>query len=318
MSVKFFKSLLLILSIIVISNTTKAQDSRITQYYTQPLQYNPANVGLFNGTFRTAALFRNQFYGIKNPVQNAYLAVDFPINNLGLSFTAQSFTAGVFQNLSANIGIGYKFTLSKTDKVYLAIGAQGGVIQKSINNALLDFGQAETITGFSAINPDVNGGISIFNGNINNAINPFIGAAVYHAVPAKQGFLSDAEASILQRKITGNAGFQINLSKKFDVTPQVLFVRQNNVQDVSAGLVNHYYLRDNDFSFLFGGGYRLDDGINALLGGQYKDFFVGLSYDVNTSPLNAAAPGADAFELSIIYCKKKKITLIPDNLCPRL
>ena len=57
------KILFAILSSLLI-NVLVAQDPHFSQFYASPLTLNPALTGKFDGTFRLAANYRNQWPGI--------------------------------------------------------------------------------------------------------------------------------------------------------------------------------------------------------------------------------------------------------------
>ena len=319
MTRKIFKALLFSVTLLSFQNSN-AQDSRYSQYYTAPLSYNPANVGLFNGTFRIAGFFRNQFSGFGTPVRNAAFSFDLPVGKFGLGLNTQAYTAGAFQNINANFNIGFRIRLGKKSFNYIGIGVQGGLVQKSINTSDLTFGQGpDNVASSSALNPDAGAGIVVYNTDIKRAVKPFVGASASHLIPSKKAFISENETTVLQRRLLGYAGIQCNLNKKFDIVPQAIYTMQGNVQDISAGFITHYFLRDADFSLLLGGAYRLNDAFTGLAGFQVKDLFIGIAYDYNVSPLaKAANGGANAIEASLIYVKKRKPKYVEDNLCPRL
>src|SRR6187431_730294 len=57
----------------------RAQDPHFSQFYASPLTLNPALTGRFDGTFRLAANYRNQWPTIYNAFTTATASLDFPI-----------------------------------------------------------------------------------------------------------------------------------------------------------------------------------------------------------------------------------------------
>ena len=75
---------------------------------------------------------------------------------------------------------------------------------------------------------------------------------------------------------------------------------QGNAYEAVPGL--HAEMKANeDFSFLAGVNYRIADAVNAFTGFYYKNYSVGLSYDVNVSKLNSIVKPVNSFELSLSY-----------------
>ena len=68
-----------------------------------------------------------------------------------------------------------------------------------------------------------------------------------------------------------------------------------------------------------GGYYRVKDAVAPFVGIDWRNFLVGLSYDINTSKLGAMTKNANSFELSLSYIKRQGTKSIFDFIrCPRL
>ena len=77
---------------------------------------------------------------------------------------------------------------------------------------------------------------------------------------------------------------------------------------------------NNDFTLRAGPGLRLGDAAQIMIGGDYQDLRVGLSYDLNISPLSEVSNFQGGFELAAQYIIKiyKKPKISPAILCPQL
>ncbi len=61
----------------------KAQDPHYTQYYVYPSWLNPALTGVFDGSTRVSAIYRNQWGNISTPYNTPGVSADFkPIKML--------------------------------------------------------------------------------------------------------------------------------------------------------------------------------------------------------------------------------------------
>ena len=76
---------------------------------------------------------------------------------------------------------------------------------------------------------------------------------------------------------------------------------------------------DGNTDLLAGINYRLNDAISPYAGFYYKNFTLGLSYDINTSDLSRIQKGSNSFELSLSFVGRKKVqTPETEFICPRL
>ena len=70
---------------------------------------------------------------------------------------------------------------------------------------------------------------------------------------------------------------------------------------------------------MVGAYYRINDAIAPYVGFDWKNFIVGLSYDLNASKLGSMARNVSSFELSLSYVKRSGTKSIFDFIhCPRL
>ena len=70
---------------------------------------------------------------------------------------------------------------------------------------------------------------------------------------------------------------------------------------------------------MLGGYYRYKDALAPFIGVDWRNFLVGLSYDVNTSQLGKQSRNINSFELSVSYNYRKGVKSVFDFIrCPRL
>ncbi|HYK55270.1 MAG TPA: type IX secretion system membrane protein PorP/SprF, partial [Flavisolibacter sp.] len=69
---KLFLSLFLLSAVL----SSKAQDPNFSQFFASPLTLNPALTGKFDGAFRVAGNYRNQWPTINNAFTTATVSVD--------------------------------------------------------------------------------------------------------------------------------------------------------------------------------------------------------------------------------------------------
>lgn len=301
--------------------------SSLSQFYTSPLNFNPASTGLHNGLYRVTADARNQFGDLSsstNSFKNFIFSFDVPIKRFGIGAIVKAESQGLFTNLEAGLSLAYSFALNKKKNHNLAIGVQGVAIQQNFNTSKASFPQTpEEIANPNIINPELNAGLFYYNSNLSAKFNPFLGVSAYRILQLNlQGFTNTGTSGILNaRKFNAFGGVQFNANKKFDVVPHALVTYQDQTQqyEANAGILTHYFLRDDDASLLLGGSYRLNTAYIAQVGLQYRDFMFGFSYDFFVAPLaTAISTGNDGFEISFIYIKRRNIRFKEDYICPRL
>ena len=76
---------------------------------------------------------------------------------------------------------------------------------------------------------------------------------------------------------------------------------------------------NEETDLMIGGYYRFKDAIAPFVGVDWRNFIIGLSYDVNTSKLGAMTRNVNSFELSLSYIKRNGTRSIFDFIrCARL
>ncbi|HYK56235.1 MAG TPA: type IX secretion system membrane protein PorP/SprF, partial [Flavisolibacter sp.] len=97
-----------------------------------------------------------------------------------------------------------------------------------------------------------------------------------------------------------------------------LYMQQGNARETMLGV----YVQKNvneETDIMFGGYYRYKDALAPFIGVDWRNFLVGLSYDVNTSQLGNLSRNINSFELSVTYNYRKGVKSIFDFIrCPRL
>ena len=129
-----------------------AQDVHFTQFEASPLIVNPAFTGGFNGEFRAAAVYRDQWRSVTVPFKTIAASVDAPIVHdlthddylaAGLQVYSDKAGDGNLANFSTLASVAYHKFLGggQGDPTSaLSVGLQGGYTQKSIDLSKLYFG----------------------------------------------------------------------------------------------------------------------------------------------------------------------------------
>jgi hypothetical protein len=142
--------------------------------------------------------------------------------------------------------------------------------------------------------------------------------SVYNITMAKQSFKEDFFVK-LDPRINLNADAILQVSRKVDVIPQMLIMKQGRYYEVTAGGMVKYYLSTGRYNYraIYGGIYtRAVDAAFVMAGFDYNEWYFGFSYDLNYSKLIPASQGRGGWEIAVKYI----IPRIPDRFqyrrCP--
>jgi len=314
-------------------NVLKAQvDPHFSQYYAYPLWLNPALTGVVDGDMRINLNAKDQWAGISNGYKTGAVSMDFrPTEKVGVGFNIINQAAGTagYNYFAAYGSFGYGITISEDGNQKLHFGLQAGLINRSFDPSKLQLDdQYNPITGYdptapsfenfpntSAIVFDASAGVFYYNDDPESGANLFGGVSIAHLTGAKDPFAIQGINSTLPIRYTLHGGVRIKASDNFDITPHAIFISQQKNQIRAFGAYSELKFED-DKGLILGGMYRVKDAAVADVGYHINSLIIGVSYDFNTSALNAATSGQGGFELSVSYVFKRHFKG-PAPICPR-
>lgn len=300
---------LVMLVVLFFSTKVKAQnDVQFTQYWAVPTYYNPAAAGDIE-FIRIRGGARMQWLGIENAPKSFMGAADMPIKlgkqRIGVGANMGQESLGLFSNMLLNVQLNYKL---KFLKGVLSIGLQGGYYDSKFKGSevYLPEGDDYHQTTDQAIpTQDVAGHAFDFSAGLWYSHKYFnIGISGLHLLQPSvrfdnEGTESSAEVSQYETVLTramyftanGNIGIKNTL---FELQPSLMV--KTDFNNFSAEVT----MRSTFKKFLtFGIGYRYRDAVSAMIGGEFKNIFIGYSYDYPTSAISKVSSGSH--ELIIGY-----------------
>ncbi len=321
-----------------------AQDIHFTQFNLAPLTVNPAMTGAFSGSFRLGGLYRDQWSGayttpsfyMDSPILKGFREMDWI--GVGVSVYQDEaeavyapFSGG--QNLAGQIKQGgllgsaaYHLALDKERNTVIALGIQGGTLSRRVDGEYRF--EDQLIDGISGAptqeqlpdseSPksflDVSGGLTV-TGRTSGQSFYRLGLSAMHINQPRNGILSGARGELPMRMV-GYATYHWDMNEKFLFTPSVLFQSIGPASEMSVQGMAGYKITSEDLVIKGGLGYRLGDALEVLVGADYKDFRVGLSYDLTLSSLSDPN---NAFEIAVAYIGRiyKRPKIDPVIFCPR-
>jgi len=296
----------------------KAQvDPHFSQIYAYPLWLNPALTGAFDGDARFTANFKDQWTGITNGYQTGAVSGDIKTSekvSLGLNVINQVAGSANYDYFAAYGTFGYSIPVSSDGTKKLHFGLQVGFIERNFNTGMLQFddqynpligydpsiASGENFTATDAVIFDSGAGIYYDDTNAEDKVKLFGGASIYHINGAHDPFAAPGTKTVLPIRFNIHGGVKIAASESLDITPNIIYVRQQQNQIRAVDIYAEFKANDGN-SLILGTMYRLGDAVVAEVGYHIKSTVIGISYDINTSPLNNATNGHGGLELSLNY-----------------
>lgn len=310
----------------------RAQDPSFSQFFSSPLNINPALTANINTDWRAVSNIRDQWVGLGSPYATGTLSYDTKLmqkknmyasdnNFLGIGGMLMFDRAmnGIVKSSYASLDLSYNITLAEDDnsnKHRLGIGFGAMYGQRSVDFSKLDFEEQFTGSGFntslptgetylSNMKPFVSANTGLVYSYSAEKSNLDVGIAAFNVNRPKQTFLQDKNQYLAMRTV-GHINFETFLNSRLAVNSNAMYQRQAKASYFSFGGALGYYL-DEDQSTIINGGmwYSSKNALIPYAGVAYKDFQVGLSYDVTISKL-AQAANLTTWEISLVFRGSRK------------
>ena len=334
------KTLLFSFLLLAFTFKVNAQDPNFSQFFASPLTLNPALTGKFDGSYRVAGNYRNQWPTINNAfttytasfdigiLKNRIPEIDqFGIGVMGFSDKSGN---GVLQNNYAALSVAYHKGMDEDGYHQLGVGFQGTYLNKRLdvsNLKLEDMLQSDGFTGvtsesftqqqISVSYFDANAGI-FYNGTTDGINNFYAGASVYHLNRHKETYLEGEY--LLEPRITLQFGGRIPMGDLNSIHFSGNHSRQAGAKNTVIGgayALNVNADEMNPTNLYLGTWYRFGDALIPYVGLEWGEFRFGASYDVNISQLKPASNMRGGSEFSLIYTRAPRDPNAKKLNCPK-
>lgn len=289
--------------------TVSAQDAHFSQYHNSRTYTNPAFVGT-DSSLNIAVNYRIQWPKI-DPYKSLHFSVDKYIyalrGGIGLNYLNDRQMNDAY--IKARVDLNYAPHFELFDhKLVLQPGIQISYFQNTIDFSKLTFGDMiDARRGFVYTTNEVYGqstisGIDFSAGLLLYSDNYFGGVAFHHITEPNEGVIGGSKLPMKFSVHTGaNISFKKDSSRKFILSPTILYMQQQNFQMLLPGVTVKYKFISLGIS------YRNEDAFIATLAFQNRFLRVGYSYDYTTSKLgNDNTGGSHEIGLTWFVNFKKK------------
>ncbi len=287
--------------VILSSLKTSAQvDAQFTQYYEVPTFYNAAATGQTD-FIRLRGGTRMQWVGIENAPKTFLLTGDMPFKfinrRFGTGLIVNQESMGLYKNLNLGAQIAYKLKFMKGE---LSIGLQVGFMNQTFKGSdvvLPDDDDYHEGSDDGIPTTDLNGtsidlGVGAFfkhrlfwaGVSLQHANSPTITFNAESGEGANEKNYEFKAGRILYLMAGGNIPIKNTL---FEVLPSVMV--KTDFTFTTAEATARLRFR----KFLSAGvGYRHNDAVSLVLGVDFKNFYLGYSYDYPVNAISKASSGS--------------------------
>ena len=289
--------------LICLGEVSAQQDAQYTQYMFNTMSVNPAYAGS-RGQLSIAALYRSQWVGLSGAPKSQTLNLHSPIRNsklgYGISIVNDNIGDGVVQETAFDAVLSYTIDVSLDAKLSFGLKAGGNLLS-------LDFNGLRNFDSES-INAD----------NIENKFSPNVGVGMYYHT--NKFYLGLSAPNLLKTEHFDNTqggdansvqflskerlnfymitGYVFDLNSNFKFKPALL-TKVVGGAPLQVDFSANFMLNEK---FTFGGAYRWNAAISALLGFQITDqLMLGLAYDKETTELGGTQFNDGSFEIFLRY-----------------
>jgi type IX secretion system PorP/SprF family membrane protein len=313
---------IMLLILLGAAKLSQAQDPSFSQFFSSPLNVNPALTGNINGEWRAISNFRSQYAGPAYPYQTGTISLDAKILadripedhtfGIGTMFMYDKAMDGILKATYASANFSYNVKVMGDETEHF-LGAGFGFIYgyRWVDFSRLIFGEQFTGNGFNKNLPTGESALSDMKQYISTSAgltytmrseyaNFDMGVAAFHLNKPKQTFLQD-ENQVLPIRYVAHANYELFLNDYLVLNTNGVYMKQTSASYFSVGGgVGRYIDEEGKTMINAGMWYWSKNALVPYVGFTYGNFQAGFSYDIAISKLNDAPVRPRTWELSLI------------------
>jgi type IX secretion system PorP/SprF family membrane protein len=306
-------------------NFSFGQDPSFSQFFSSPLNINPALTANISADWRTILNMRNQWLAPASPYATGTISFDTKLFQrkianveednfvgMGAMMMFDYAMGGIVKSTYASLNLSYNIKLTEWPATQrLAAGFGLTYASRHIDFKGLNFQEQYTGSGFNTNLPTGESALSNMKPYLSASVgltytyatensNVDIGMAAFHVNKPRQTFLEDENQRLPIRKVA-HANFDTYLNDHLILNANMIYQSQLAASYFSVGGALGYDLGTEEKVIVNGGlWYWSNNALVPYFGFSYKEFQVGVSYDLTTSKLAQASRRPSTWELSII------------------
>ncbi len=319
------KQTFLIILLLVGVKSVNAQDPSFSQFFSSPLNINPALTANINADWRLISNLRDQWLNPASPYVTGTISFDRKILQNKSKYTEEDDIlgiggmlmfdyafSGIVKSTYGSANLSYNIKLAGEGERAHRFGAGFGAIYgyRNVDFSRVDFEEQFTGFGFNTNLPtgeaalsqtkpyiSVSAGLVYTYRSANSNFDA--GVAGFHLNKPKQTFLED-ENQVLAMRQVAHANFETFINARLILNTNAVYQFQQQASYFSVGGALGYFMGDYETLVNAGLWYWSDNALVPYFGFAYKALQVGISYDITTSKLNEATRKPSTWELSLI------------------
>ena len=317
-----------------------AQDSHLSQFFSSPLNVNPASAGNFDGNFRFSSNYRVQWADFNNAYATTTLTGEGPLLlskfndatriSLGSVLINDVTGNGLLAKQIIALGLSIRQYLDPDLNHSVAVGMQGSYARLGLNASKAEFEDELSPTGFDLSTGETllfNGGrSSTFDFNLGLQYTGYFTSGILLYTGASAYNLNRSSISLLDPSVKNPVRYNINIggykslgSKSF-IHISTQYQRQSSFQEFIYGGAFEFILVDRkalSTSAYLGMWFKDTDFIIPYLGIDWNRFRIGFSYDIGFMSQSALTYASyQTGEISLLWLLKSKGN-IKSLQCPK-
>ena len=310
-----------------VANLSSGQDPNFSQFFSSPLNINPALTGHINNDWRAIANFRDQWIGPASPYVTGTMSYDRKIfqnqtlfddgdegnyGGIGGMFMYDQAMAGIVKSTYGSLNLSYSIRLAAGETTHRLAAGFGAIYgHKSVDFSKLYFEDQFAGYGFEANMPtgeealsNMKSYVSMSAGllyNISTEKSNFdLGVAGFHLNQPKQTFLQDKNQTLATRKVI-HANYETYLNEIVVLNTNAIYQWQDEATYYSLGGALGYILPSEKTTIVNAGlWYWSKNAFTPYIGLVYGNMQFGASYDFTISSLRDTKRKPNTWEVSII------------------
>ncbi len=308
-------------------HSLQAQDQHFSMLDLDPMLFNPAYSGFFDGAGRFGVVYRNQWASVSKPFQTITASGELSIMrsnrsmnglNVGLWLSADREGTLGYGTTAAAATLSYFQSLDRNGNNIVSVAAEVGGGQVGFSTENIDMADGdEHFERTHAFYPTLGAGVAWFH-QVNSDLYTKVGFSGRNLNEPDISYTGISDARLL-RRWNAYARAEWRMMGQWSLLPVVGYQRQGTFNELVYGCDVRYYLRESTRDYLAlsaGIVARHADAMALNFAVLWHEWTFAFSYDANISQLASASHTIGAFELGVIYMIAKKDTRHRALPCP--